>query len=68
MKLPEGAKYHFQMQYGSIGWATGATLGVALAVGKKDCSIVKTNIRLLFVRVSEFHSRVNRTPTMESDR
>jgi pyruvate decarboxylase len=34
MKLPAGAKYHFQMQYGSIGWATGATLGVALGVGK----------------------------------
>ena len=33
MKLPEGARYHFQMQYGSIGWATGATLGVALGVG-----------------------------------
>lgn len=34
MRLPEGAKYHFQMQYGSIGWATGATLGVALGVGE----------------------------------
>ena len=34
MKLPEGARYHFQMQYGSIGWATGATLGVALGVGE----------------------------------
>ena len=34
MKLPEGARFHFQMQYGSIGWATGATLGVALGVGK----------------------------------
>ena len=33
MKLPEGARYHFQMQYGSIGWATGATLGVAVGVG-----------------------------------
>ena len=33
MKLPEGAAYHFQMQYGSIGWATGATLGIALGVG-----------------------------------
>jgi Thiamine pyrophosphate enzyme, C-terminal TPP binding domain len=33
MKLPEGATYHFQMQYGSIGWATGATLGVAMGAG-----------------------------------
>ena len=28
--FPPGTKYHFQMQYGSIGWAIGATLGVAL--------------------------------------
>jgi TPP-dependent 2-oxoacid decarboxylase len=31
MHLPNGASYHVQMQYGSIGWSTGATLGVALA-------------------------------------
>ena len=31
MHLPHGAKYHVQMQYGSIGWSVGATLGVALA-------------------------------------
>ncbi|MDZ4742534.1 MAG: thiamine pyrophosphate-binding protein [Verrucomicrobiota bacterium] len=31
--LPDGAGYHFQMQYGSIGWATGATLGVAIGAG-----------------------------------
>ena len=31
MHLPKGASYHVQMQYGSIGWSTGATLGVALA-------------------------------------
>jgi pyruvate decarboxylase len=33
-KLPEGAKYHVQMQYGSIGWSVGALLGVALAEGQ----------------------------------
>lgn len=33
MKLPAGAHYHMQMQYGSIGWAVGATLGIALALG-----------------------------------
>jgi len=32
--LPTGAEYNFQMQYGSIGWAVGATLGVATAVGR----------------------------------
>jgi pyruvate decarboxylase len=32
-KLPEGAKYHVQMQYGSIGWSVGALLGIALAEG-----------------------------------
>ena len=31
LKLPEGATYHVQMQYGSIGWAVGAALGVGLA-------------------------------------
>ncbi len=35
MSLPEGAVYHVQMQYGSIGWAAGATLGVSLAAGPK---------------------------------
>ncbi len=33
LRLPAGASYHFQMQYGSIGWATGATLGVSLGAG-----------------------------------
>jgi TPP-dependent 2-oxoacid decarboxylase len=32
-KLPEGAKYNVQMQYGSIGWSVGALLGVGLAEG-----------------------------------
>ncbi|MEM7007762.1 MAG: thiamine pyrophosphate-binding protein [Thermodesulfobacteriota bacterium] len=31
LKLPEGAKFEIQMQYGSIGWSVGATLGYALA-------------------------------------
>jgi len=31
LHLPNDTHYHFQMQYGSIGWAVGATLGVALA-------------------------------------
>jgi len=34
LHLPDGAHYHFQMQYGSIGWATGATLGVTIAGGE----------------------------------
>ncbi len=33
MDLPEGCGYHFQMQYGSIGWATPASLGLAMAAG-----------------------------------
>ncbi|URE01296.1 Pyruvate decarboxylase isozyme [Musa troglodytarum] len=32
LKLPEGCGYEFQMQYGSIGWSVGATLGYAQAV------------------------------------
>ena len=35
LMLPRGSIYHVQMQYGSIGWALGATLGVGMAVGAK---------------------------------
>ncbi|CAM8913108.1 unnamed protein product [Rhodiola kirilowii] len=35
LKLPEGCGYEFQMQYGSIGWSVGATLGYAQAVPQK---------------------------------
>ena len=34
MSLPEGANFEFQMQWGSIGWATPAVLGLSLAYGK----------------------------------
>ncbi|CAL5420362.1 unnamed protein product [Camellia sinensis] len=37
LKLPEDVgKYEFQMQYGSIGWAVGATLGYAQAAQNKQ--------------------------------
>jgi pyruvate decarboxylase len=39
MHLPKGASYHVQMQYGSIGWSAGATLGVALA-SKTDTRVI----------------------------
>lgn len=32
LKLPPGCGYEFQMQYGSIGWSVGATLGYSQAV------------------------------------
>ncbi len=35
LKLPPGCAYEFQMQYGSIGWSVGATLGYALARPEK---------------------------------
>ncbi|GAB2298609.1 Pyruvate decarboxylase 1 [Dionaea muscipula] len=35
LRLPEGCGYEFQMQYGSIGWSVGATLGYAQAVKDK---------------------------------
>lgn len=35
LKLPEGCTYEFQMQYGSIGWAVGATLGYAQGTNKE---------------------------------
>lgn len=35
LRLPEGCGYEFQMQYGSIGWSVGATLGYAQAAKNK---------------------------------
>ncbi|KAL0719784.1 hypothetical protein Bca4012_069108 [Brassica carinata] len=35
LKLPRGCGYEFQMQYGSIGWSVGATLGYAQAQPEK---------------------------------
>ncbi|WZZ29779.1 pyruvate decarboxylase 1-like [Brassica napus] len=35
LKLPRGCSYEFQMQYGSIGWSVGATLGYAQAQPEK---------------------------------
>ncbi|KAG5550610.1 hypothetical protein RHGRI_015530 [Rhododendron griersonianum] len=35
LKLPEGCRYEFQMQYGSVGWSVGATLGYAQAAKNK---------------------------------
>ncbi|KAL9257249.1 Pyruvate decarboxylase 1-like protein [Drosera capensis] len=35
LHLPEGCGYEFQMQYGSIGWSVGATLGYAQAIKEK---------------------------------
>jgi pyruvate decarboxylase len=35
LKLPRGCGYEFQMQYGSIGWSVGATLGYAQAAPEK---------------------------------
>ncbi|KAI3955464.1 hypothetical protein MKW92_025964 [Papaver armeniacum] len=35
LHLPENCGYEFQMQYGSIGWSVGATLGYAQAVKHK---------------------------------
>ncbi|WP_444902533.1 thiamine pyrophosphate-binding protein [Microbulbifer sp. SSSA007] len=34
LSLPEGAQFEIQMQYGSIGWSVGATLGYALGKDK----------------------------------
>ncbi|ONK69178.1 uncharacterized protein A4U43_C05F20150 [Asparagus officinalis] len=38
LRLPENCGYEFQMQYGSIGWSVGATLGYAQ--GAKDKRVV----------------------------
>ncbi|MEA3410660.1 MAG: thiamine pyrophosphate-binding protein [Pseudomonadota bacterium] len=34
LKLPRGCRFEIQMQYGSIGWSVGATLGYQAAVGR----------------------------------
>lgn len=34
LRLPEKARYEFQMQYGSIGWSVGATLGYTVGLGE----------------------------------
>ena len=35
LNLPNGSKFEIQMQYGSIGWSVGATLGHALGMPEK---------------------------------
>mmetsp|Transcript_11915 Transcript_11915/g.25920 ORF Transcript_11915/g.25920 Transcript_11915/m.25920 type:complete len:616 (+) Transcript_11915:103-1950(+) len=42
LKLPRGCKYEFQMQYGSIGWAVGAALGMSLALKGEKRTILMT--------------------------
>mmetsp|Transcript_9215 Transcript_9215/g.24323 ORF Transcript_9215/g.24323 Transcript_9215/m.24323 type:complete len:614 (+) Transcript_9215:83-1924(+) len=42
LKLPRGCRYEFQMQYGSIGWAVGAALGMSLALKGKQRTILLT--------------------------
>ena len=40
LKLPEGARFEVQMQYGSIGWSVGATLGYALGSSRRVITLV----------------------------
>ena len=45
MKLPDGCSFQFQMQYGSIGWSVGATLGASAAgaiphIGKRVIAMI----------------------------
>jgi len=40
LKLPEGARFEIQMQYGSIGWSVGATLGYALASKRRPIALI----------------------------
>jgi pyruvate decarboxylase len=39
LRLPEGARFEIQMQYGSIGWSVGATLGYELG-SPKPCRVI----------------------------
>jgi indolepyruvate decarboxylase len=40
MTLPDDVQVHIQMLWGSIGWATGATLGIALADPKRRTILI----------------------------
>jgi TPP-dependent 2-oxoacid decarboxylase len=40
LRLPEGARFEIQMQYGSIGWSVGATLGYAIASPRRVITLV----------------------------
>jgi TPP-dependent 2-oxoacid decarboxylase len=40
LKLPEGTRFEIQMQYGSIGWSVGATLGYALGSRRRVITLV----------------------------
>jgi pyruvate decarboxylase len=39
LALPDGCRFEIQMQYGSIGWSLGATLGVQAALGEDGRAI-----------------------------
>ena len=40
LKLPEGARFEIQMQYGSIGWSVGATLGYAVGSDRRTIALI----------------------------
>lgn len=40
LKLPEDARFEIQMQYGSIGWSVGATLGYAAGSSRRVISLI----------------------------
>lgn len=40
LRLPEGARFEIQMQYGSIGWSVGATLGYAAGSDRRVIALV----------------------------
>lgn len=40
LKLPEGARFEIQMQYGSIGWSVGAALGYAAASDRRVIALI----------------------------
>lgn len=40
LRLPPGARFEIQMQYGSIGWSVGATLGYALGAPRRVITLV----------------------------
>ena len=57
LDLPEGASFEIQMQYGSIGWSVGATLGYSLAC--------KTDHRVLaFIGDGSFQLTAQEVSTM----
>jgi TPP-dependent 2-oxoacid decarboxylase len=67
LPLPDGAEVHCQTLWGSIGWATGATLGIALAdPSRRTVLFTGEGSHQLVATLGEFDAAMARAATGES--